>query len=121
MQLVILISVCLLLLWLALERRRGNFRPVYSLKLQTVWTVLMLLLAVSLSMYPKKQALALEQVVLEHSVVQSETEMLTIQGLFHSIKCSRLQHVPAVKAVCEMVPPHCTTQFGTTKLKISWC
>ena len=79
MQYLPLILVCLLLSWLALERRRGSFRPVYSLKLQTVWTVLMLLLAVSLSMYPRKQASELEQEVLGHWDHQLEMVMLITQ------------------------------------------
>ena len=116
-----LILACLLLLWLALERRKGSFHPVYSLKLQTVWTVLMLLLAVSLSMYPRKQASGSEQDRSVHWDHQLETEMLTTQELYLFTKCFKVQLVPAVKGVCEMEQPHCTILSGTTKLKIFWC
>ena len=118
MQSVNLILACLLQLWLGFVHLKDNLVVVCLLKLATVLIVSMLLLVVSSSMSVKRQALASEQEASEHLVVQSAKETLTIQELFRSIKCSKVQQEVVVKEECATEPLPCTIPFGTWKLKI---
>src|SRR6056300_14352 len=121
MQYLPLIFPCLLLLWLVYAHHNDNSLLASLSKQMIRWIVLTLVLAQFLSMLAKKQASASEPVELEPLEVLSVAETRTIQELFHSIKCFKVRHDPALKAVCEMVPPPCTIQSGIWKLKISWC
>src|SRR5210317_604018 len=115
MQYLPLILVFLLLLWQVYELHNDNFLPVSLLRQMIRWTLLMLLLALLLNMSVKKLALASEQDPFEHLEVQLEAETLTIQELFHFIKCFKQQLDPALKEECETEQLPYTIPFGTWK------
>ena len=117
----LLTLVCLLLLWQVLGRHSDSSHLAFSLRRTIALILSTLLLLALLNMFLKKPALASELEVSEHLEVESETEMLTIQELYLFTKCFKVRLDPVAKVECETEQPPCTTQFGTLKLKISWC
>ena len=112
---------CLLQLWLVYAPHKDSLVPVFSLRRTTVLTVLMLLLAVSLSTLVKKPALASEPDPYGPWARLLERVTPTTQESFPSTRCFNLPLEVAAKAACEMEPLHCTILYGIWKSKTCLC